>query len=700
MKSSTFFWIIILLSNFIFAEDKIKGMVKDSKNQKPISDVNIYLKKSRTGTTSDENGEFVLYIKNDKDELEIEFSHVAYESVFIYGWNKDFIEIEMNEVFLQLDDIVVTSMKCEYNLSNVPIYTEIINKSAIRQSGAVTLNDLMEQTPGISKNYDVHGSFDYNLLGLDSKYILILKDGNPITGKFNDKVDLDQIMVLNTDRIEIIKGPGSALYGTEAMGGVINIISDKSIKKNKVEVQLRKISYEDDIKKFQNGSSGDVLSLTYGKSYKAFEFQSSILSQRLRKNGSNNDLGKDKIDKLNIDGQLGWESSNEKNEVNIRFIYFDQLDGAKELTSTGYLVSSNSTNIDRKDIKVDYKKIINKNVTFFQNISSSHYSREYNQSGIDSTFFRLNMAKESLIDYEAKINFNTSVYNWIAGFEYSEPGYNNMRLRDTTHRRTLKGLFLQNQYMMSEKINLVTGFRSDIYNKKIVYNPRIALMFNFNTKIKYRLSYGEGFRVPSILETFIDFYNIDQGYMVKGNPNLKPEKSKGLTFNLDFSGNNRFRLNFLGYYNIFTNKISTEQQTNAAVSPTTFSYQNISEATFKGFEIFSDFILDNTSTIRLNLNLRESNDENGMELPRTIPVSTGINYTQNIQRYRLRLILNYSYNRRTKSVSSFEILDLRLNKKISKNFSLNIGIKNIGNFTDSEYGPYIGRSTYIEMTKQ
>ena len=700
MKSSTFFWIIILLSNFIFAEDKIKGMVKDSKNQKPISDVNIYLKKSRTGTTSDENGEFVLDIKNDKDELEIEFSHVAYESVFIYGWNKDFIEIEMNEVFLQLDDIVVTSMKCEYNLSNVPIYTEIINKSAIRQSGAVTLSDLMEQTPGISKNYDVHGSFDYNLLGLDSKYILILKDGNPITGKFNDKVDLDQIMVSNTDRIEIIKGPGSALYGTEAMGGVINIISDKNIKKNKVEVQLRKISYEDDIKKFQNGSSGDVLSLTYGKSYKAFEFQSSILSQRLRKNGSNNDLGKDKIDKLNIDGQLGWESSNEKNEVNIRFIYFDQLDGAKELTSTGYLVSSNSTNIDRKDIKVDYKKIINKNVTFFQNISSSHYSREYNQSGIDSTFFRLNMAKESLIDYEAKINFNTSVYNWIAGFEYSEPGYNNMRLRDTTHRRILKGLFLQNQYMMSEKINLVTGFRSDIYNKKIVYNPRIALMFNFNKKIKYRLSYGEGFRVPSILETFIDFYNIDQGYMVKGNPNLKPEKSKGLTFNLDFSGNNRFRLNFLGYYNIFTNKISTEQQTNAAVSPTTFSYQNISEATFKGFEIFSDFILDNTSTIRLNLNLRESNDENGMELPRTIPVSTGINYTQNIQRYRLRLILNYSYNRRTKSVSSFEILDLRLNKKISKNFSLNIGIKNIGNFTDSEYGPYIGRSTYIEMTKQ
>ena len=79
--------------------------------------------------------------------------------------------------------------------------------------------------------------------------------------------------------------------------------------------------------------------------------------------------------------------------------------------------------------------------------------------------------------------------------------------------------------------------------------------------------------------------------MVKGNPNLEPEKSKGLTFNLDFSNDNSFRLNFLGYYNVFYNKISTEQQTNSAMLPTVFSYQNISEATFKGFEIFSDYIL-------------------------------------------------------------------------------------------------------------
>ena len=102
----------------------------------------------------------------------------------------------------------------------------------------------------------------------------------------------------------------------------------------------------------------------------------------------------------------------------------------------------------------------------------------------------------------------------------------------------------------------------------------------------------------------------------------------------------------------------------------------------------------------MNLNLRENYDENGQTLPKTIPVSTGINYTQKLQRYQIRLILNYSYNQRAEPLSSFEILDLKVNKKISKNFSLNVGIKNIGDFTDSEYGPYQGRSTYLELIKQ
>ena len=69
--------------------------------------------------------------------------------------------------------------------------------------------------------------FDYNLMGLGSKYVLVLKNGKPIAGKFRDMVDLDQVIVSNIDRVEIIKGPTSSLYGSDAIGGVINIITNE-----------------------------------------------------------------------------------------------------------------------------------------------------------------------------------------------------------------------------------------------------------------------------------------------------------------------------------------------------------------------------------------------------------------------------------------------------------------------------------------
>ena len=92
----------------------------------------------------------------------------------------------------------------------------------------VTIDELMSQRAGVSSSVNVDGGSIFNLLGLDSRYILVLKDGQPITGRFNNRVDLSQISLNRVQKIEITKGPGSALYGTDAMGGIINIITDKN----------------------------------------------------------------------------------------------------------------------------------------------------------------------------------------------------------------------------------------------------------------------------------------------------------------------------------------------------------------------------------------------------------------------------------------------------------------------------------------
>ena len=223
-------------------------------------------------------------------------------------------------------------------------------KRQIENSGAISVGELIEQTLGISKKYDVHGSFDYNLSGLDSKYVLVLKDGRPINGRFNDKLDLDQIAVSNIEKIEIIKGPGSSLYGSEAMGGIINILTDNDLSKQEFNFQLRNNFYEPKIKDFYNGSKGNIISLNYIKPFKGFEFQSSFLGQRLMGNSSFNSLEKDEINKLNFDSQLIWKSKNNETHLTVKSSYFDQFDSAQQITTTGLKVSSNSTNINRREI--------------------------------------------------------------------------------------------------------------------------------------------------------------------------------------------------------------------------------------------------------------------------------------------------------------------------------------------------------------
>ena len=127
--------------------------------------------------------------------------------------------------FIKMDELVVTATRTNKLHRNVPIATELILKSEIERSGARTIAELLSQRSGVSLQTSVEGGSVLNLLGLDSRYILILKDGQPITGRFNNRVDLNHISLTGIEKIEISKGPGSAIYGTEAMGGVINIIT-------------------------------------------------------------------------------------------------------------------------------------------------------------------------------------------------------------------------------------------------------------------------------------------------------------------------------------------------------------------------------------------------------------------------------------------------------------------------------------------
>ena len=395
--------------------------------KKPIKDVNVVLKELNQGTTTDENGYFDFQLDIPSNEIYIEFSHISFETIRWRGQPSEIINLEMKETFLKLGEVVITGTKTEFKSSDVPVFTEIINSSDIQASNAFTVGELIENRAGVCKMYNFDGSFDYNLLGLDSKYILVLKDGQPITGKFADKIDLDQIVLANVEKIEILKGPGSALYGTEAMGGVINIISKRSTANYSGEIKFKNENFDGTSSKFLENPSAQNLSYNISIPIESFRLDLSSTYQLLGKGENFTITGKDDASKINLDFGLSWYSPNKKHLIKTGYNYFSRFDTTNNYTITDLLVKSSSTKILRKEIIAGHDFRIKKNILLTQRLNINNYGRTYEQTGIDDSFRRYANSNEKLSDYEMKIDVNFEKMSTVVGFEISDPSFKNDR---------------------------------------------------------------------------------------------------------------------------------------------------------------------------------------------------------------------------------------------------------------------------------
>ena len=698
-----FFKVVVLsflaFYNFSYSSVyNVRGYVKNEHTKKPIKDVNVVLKELNQGTTTDENGYFDFQLDIPSNEIYIEFSHISFATIRWKGPPSEIINLEMKETFLKLSEVVITGTKTEFKSSDVPVFTEIINSSDIQASNAFTVGELIEDRAGVCKMYNFDGSFDYNLLGLDSKYILVLKDGQPITGKFADKIDLDQIVLANVEKIEILKGPGSALYGTEAMGGVINIISKRSTANYSGEIKFKNENFDGTSSKFLENPNAQNLSYNISIPIESFRLDLSSTYQLLGKGENFTITGKDDASKINLDFGLSWYSPNKKHLIKTGFNYFSRSDTTNTYTITDLLVKSSSTKILRKEIIAGHDFRIKKNILFTQRLNINNYDRTYEQTGIDDSYRRYANSNEELSDYEMKIDVNFEKMSTVGGFEISDPSFKNDRAQGKTYSRKTRSVFVQNDYKFSEKSKIIAGLRYDQYGRNQVYSPRLAYLFQISEEMKFRISTGTGFRIPSFLELYIDFYNVDNGYVVKGNKFLKPEKSAGSTINLEYISE-KLRLNALAYQNRFKDKIiSTYKDTTSTI--VFFEYENLARSEFWGTELFLDYLINNVMSFKCNVNIRKAVDGQDMPIENIIPYSAGIRLAYDIPSLSLKLYSQSTFNFLSNNIDSFSIHNLKIRKRIYKNMYVAGGVENMGNITNDRLGPFIGRSVFLELVKK
>ena len=697
-----FFFLLPLFANN--ANKQIEGIVIDAETGNRLAQANIIISGTDFGTITNNDGEFVIEYSSDYP-LSLQISHIGYITYVeqITQQMTNSIEIKLYPQTIQMDELVVTGTRSKKFRSEAPIATEVISQKEIQNSGARNVAELLSQRAGVSLQTSVAGGSILNVLGMDSRYVLILIDGQPLTGKFNDRVSLDQILTAQLAKVEIVKGPSSSLYGSEAMGGVINIITDNNKDYREVNISGRYGNTQNNFEGngLKNGSNNIGLNIIHPLNNLLFDF--SINIEEIQKDKAVLQIDIDKVRKTVFGSKINWEL-NDNNKVSFRSNSYSQIDnGASQLMNT-------NTDIDRNNFSFSHQTNYQKSWNLNQTLINNNYSRNYVQKRPWGKLEKDDLTNEKHLEYEILLNKQTESSEVNAGFEIYRANYSSDRINSGEQEITSKSIFGQYDLRINNQLNLIVGSRFDNYSKDYkVLSPRVGLMYKINDKWKVRTSWGKGFRAPSFIERFIDWNNVQFNYLIEGNPDLKPEQSNGVTVGLDYfnSSNSELSLNY--YYTFFENRIQ-----DTIKKPGVISYENSSNAKFSGLELTYRFKTSDNLESKWVMNLLNNRDEDDNPIPNTIPFSIsnftnfGLfnNFLQNS--INLKWVAPYKpqefdtqkgiYVLAQEKNKGYTLINFRSTIKIYNSLKVSLVLENVGNYTNENIGPFIGRAAYLELS--
>ncbi len=464
--------------------------------------------------------------------------------------------------FEQLMNTEVTSVigasKYLQDFADVPASVTIVSLEDIHRGGYRTLAEVLNSVRGFYTTYNRSYSFvglrGVSPLGDYGTRLLVLVDGHrlndavfeqaPIGSDF--PVDLDLI-----DRIEVIRGPGSSLYGTNAFMGVINVITRNGNTIKGGETSASGGSYESGTGRITGGGKfSNGVDLLMSGSYRDRAGKQHIYFPEYGATNNGIALGLDGEKSWDLLTKLAWRDvsllllhqTRDKTIPTASFssIFNDPGEKASDrhtVAGLSYSGHGDWANLNARltynryeydgDYPLDYAGIrtLNRDATIAEWIGSDVYASK----SLDNHLVTLGM--------ESRWQFSEQQRNFdVAPVPKS--------VLDDNHRNTVQGYYIQDEYHIHANLILNAGLRFDHYdNFGGTTNPRVALIWKPQTSTVLRLSYGEAFRAPNAYEHYYSDH-----VAIKGNPNLKPEKIRTVEFGWDqFIGNN-FKTSATVYY--------------------------------------------------------------------------------------------------------------------------------------------------------
>lgn len=616
----------------------------------------------------------------------------------LFSQNKDSLETHYS-LETNLEEIVITGQITNTNLDSSIYKIKIIGQSILEKDVFQTVADVINFETNLNLKQDNILGSGVEIQGISGQNVKILVDDVPVIGRLNGNIDLSQILLHNVYQIEIIEGPLSVNYGTDALAGTINIITKKNYNKT---VNFGLNNYYESVGRYNNSfdlaykSDNHQYALELGRHF--FDGWSPNDDFTLFPQNTIADTNRYKLwnPKEKIFGkfqhifnkdQFHWRNyysdfyEKVTNKGFPRLPYYETAFDDYYYTFRKNLGTDIASTIKQFKIRLivsnnNFRRIKN---TYFKDLTNLNQVLISDISANDTSSYNMIMSKFTITP-----RVKSSIIDYQIGFHY-----NNQIAKG---RRILNNEEVQNDYALYSNIEYKTGnllirpgirfIYNDKYKTPII--PSINTLYTFSG-LKYRFSYAKGFRSPTLKELFFTFNDINHD--IVGNEDLSPENSNNYQLNISFKKKlplYQFDLDLNSFYNSIINKIDLIP---SLENPNQYKYYNINELETIGLssniKVTNNIVIINVSYSHIGMrdfdyhskydfsnNLRASllysiNDY--------ISFNTFYRFTGSEKKYILE-----DNNLNQFNTDSYNLLDCSLNMKfLNKKITFNIGVKNI-----------------------
>ncbi|WP_166923050.1 TonB-dependent receptor [Flavobacterium poyangense] len=619
IKKATLTAFVLLRVSLTQAQNRtaISGLIQHNGN--PVSEALIELLPTGKSTTSDANGSF-SFSELANGVYTIKIATIGFKDYFqqitVNGQHLKPLHIKM-ETAIDLKEVNVVSSKTKSNpeslinakYSAMPV--TVIDRRTIELMGSRRLDEILKEQTGIAIVNNIGGgarSVGVQMQGFGSEYIIVLIDGQPMVGRNNGNFDLSRISVSNIERIEIIKGASSSLYGSEALGGTINIITRNGV----VDPQLQAgISYgslniidatlEGETPFLKNKATANMAANYYrtdgfNTNSKYIKGTTSPPYENYSLQGrSRYELNKNSF--LNLSGRYGLRRSYMQKDFGLGHVSGDYQDEQDV---------NLSLSLDHR-----FNPSLKSNTRYYLTYYTADMSVAWQQS---NTTASQDVFKQTLHRFEQQFSYSTTnAYQIVGGIGGSLENMNDDALTNVNALNTFFS-YVQGEWTPFAKIKAVGGLRYDHTNNfggRI--NPSFGLQYYITPKITFKAGIGTGFKAPDFKTNYLVFYNSTGNYLVIGNAvlvptlkqlqqdgqvseirqyilnqaagNLQAEKSTSYNTGLTMELSKGFKAEGNVFYHKITNQINSIQVATGSNNRIIYTYQNLPEAVNKGFEL-------------------------------------------------------------------------------------------------------------------